>query len=235
MRARQTYQQGGIGVIIAIWVGFVVLSIAGYLVWQALTKKDDTTKDTSTSQQETVEEDPESVDEPDGQTTKKEEAGSYRGQRVVSVDGLVSFKVPNGWMIIRTSDNPSRLMTPSIGDRVTQTYAADSAPTIVTGQGEPTSAEFFVTVVPAGQSYTGTASSLILADGTKATRYFDRWVADPNNLDGGSNNYYFYVYVITKNGKTVEVRWTAQTPQGKDLDPKQVTFIDEVVKTLQIK
>lgn len=232
---KQQYQKGGIGVIIAIWVGFVVLSIVGYLVWQTLTKKDDTTKQTDTSQQEEADEEISEDGEESNQATEKEKAGPYQGQRAVSVDGSVSFKVPNGWMIIRTTDNPSLLMTPSVGDRMTQVYKADGAPTIVTGQGEPTNAEFFVNVVPAGQTYTGTASSLTMNDGTKATRYLDRWIADPNNLDGGSNNYYFYVYVITKNGKTVEVHWTTQTPQGKELDTKQVTLIDEVVKTVQVQ
>lgn len=217
-------RRGDISVAVLIVLAIAVLGLVGWAAWPHLFTEDDSI---AVQQAEGGYMTSEEFDEAIGEEL-------YLGERVSSVDGSISFKVPNGWAIHRSTDIPSLLTTPQTGEKsVPEVYGPDK-PEITTGPGVPTEARFSLSVVDAPREDMGESVEFISNDGMKGTKAVRVIAADPNNIDGGEYDWHYKTYVFQKNGKTVEMVWSRAVAAGTKVDANWFGYIDQVAASIQI-
>lgn len=228
-RQRKFYRRGDAMVILVVVLAAVLLGVVGFVAWQKLSKDDETAQE-ATKTQEVV-----NAESENEQEQEKREA--YKGERVESLDGVYSIKIPNGWHMVRTHSSPNDIYA-SMTENTDLAYVENNNPVIETvAEGSPPESPFVVESCENERSYSygGSEVEFRLDDGTTGMKTRVVTEAHPNNIDGGESDWYYIGYhSFAKGGQEACVYWTAQIPADGTLDPKQEDFIDSVVRSIEI-
>ena len=217
------YRRGEASAVIVVVVALIIVAVLGWVFYSNFVSNDEPAKNVDSSAE---------VDSDNSAL----ESIAYKGERVYSIDESISLKVPNGWAILRSNDNPSALYTPMIGDKKVPTYNEDEKPEVTTyDEGAPSNIDFSIAVVDDDDvDNEGTSVEFTTESGTKGTRVVSE--GPKSGIDGEAIGYWYSrTYIFTKNDKTVKMIWSREVPTGEEVSADTFALIDAVAQTVEIK
>lgn len=219
MKTNYSYHRGEAMTVVVIILVVALIGALSFIAWQNFVKKDEPAKGTETvvKQEETAKPEEKPAEE------------AYRGERVSSIDGLVSFKAPNGWVVHRMKDYPSQLVAPMLGEGEAPAYDASKKPKVSIVEGGAPHTNFLLEIRGKDDIYNhedGAKSDFTLDDGTKGNRVAYT-SGCPRCIDSSEMNWNYLVYTFQKDGRFVQLLWASTD--------NQEAFIDKVARTIEFK
>lgn len=224
MKSRIKEQGSALHIVIIVVLIIALLGALGFIFYQNFIKQDAPVSNT--------------VPDTSQQTEDEEEAGTYKGTRVVALSGVYSIKIPNGWKVTRNTDSTSNIQQ-SMGPNGLE-YDESKSPVVTDELIGGHDALIFSIGVQDGDidSYDGETATEFKTDSGLVGKRVERSSLAADNVGSmyESNDVYLYHWTFSKdNEQFVYISWASAYEVGKTPDRTFLQLLDDVARTLEIR